>query len=328
MKKVIFAVIFTVIFQSEAVAKSWQTKIVDRVIDNEHLQLFDGKIIKILGIDAPLIADPKKFGHCTARATNRKLKKLLEKQEIKIRRDETEKWKNGILPRHVKLAEGELLAKFMLENGLAKFKKSKIDKKYEKKFQKAERRAILAKNGIWNDCGRQKSFAQIRKKASRRYRSWRKKYAQFLAPISVGKVARVRSGKQLELKNGLKIRLLGIETPLPDDPRRGFACFGKWSKLYLEFLVLEEKIFIKKDISDLNDRYELLRYIYLPPKNELNRDIPINRKMIADGFARSFWETKDSRMKKEFDALEKEVFSNPRGAWVECIREILAERKK
>ncbi len=85
-----------------------------------------------------------------------------------------------------------------------------------------------------------------------------------------------------------------------------------------------EKGILKRDNSDLDDNYFLQRYVYFPPETGgLQREVFINRKMVADGYARSFWASElDDEFKDEFEALQNEVYENPRGAWVTCFGEL------
>ncbi|MCK5460454.1 thermonuclease family protein [Candidatus Gracilibacteria bacterium] len=297
----------------------WREVKVDRIINNEYLLLFDGRKIKIWGIDAPDIFDNRKTDQCFSRPTFRLLKLLLENKNIKI-------WEKknlsfyGILPKHIKFENGQYLTEFMLKNGMGRFKNPKIEEKFVSKYKKAEIIAQKEKKGIWGFCGIQNS-----KKYSIS-RSFQKKYAPFLANISVGKVKKVFSGKSFQLENNLKVSLIGIDTPLPTDNRNGFACFGEASKNHLETLILKKKIHLIRDRSQLDENRKLLRYVFLSPKADTPKTF-INKEMIIQGFAKNSWSTKDNHYKKEFTALQKKVYKNPNGAWINCTKEILNQQR-
>ncbi|MDH3324562.1 MAG: thermonuclease family protein [Candidatus Peregrinibacteria bacterium] len=303
-------------------SSSWEEVKVDRVIDNKNILLIDGRVVKLLGVDVPDIFNPKKRDQCYARRTFRTLKHLLEKKDVKILADGQREGGKQPLPRHVKLADGVLLAEFMIQNGLARFE---AGSRYDKKYQVAEVMAISTKSGLWQSCGLEKSRMMIRKKSGRRYLAFKKKYGHFLAPISVGRVKRVVSGNELVLENGLKVRLLGVETPPLSDTRKGFGCFAEASRDYLESLVLGKKVFLKKDVSDLTDGFRLLRYVFLAPKKKFEKEVLINIKMITAGFGRSFWKTNDQKFQKEFEVAQKQTQQVPCGAWVSCLGAVFDE---
>ncbi len=306
-------------------AKKWTFVKIDRVIDNQHLLLFDGRIIQIIGLDPPDLFDPRKKDQCFSRNTFRLLKILLEKKTVKIAQDLTRKTRNGIFPRHIKLENGKLLAEFMLKNGMTRFKSSPPNIKYDSKFQKAEALAIEANVGIWAQCGIDKSRILRKKTAGRARQHFRRKFGQFLSKISVGRVEKVFSGTDLLLTNGLKIKMIGIETPDPDDVRTGFSCFGRASKTFLESLILNRKVHLIRDQSQFFGAQTLFRYVNLPPKNKNENEIFINKFMISEGYARSFWNTKDKYHYDDFETTQKELYANPKGAWIECIKEILVQ---
>jgi len=301
----------------------WEKVKVNKVIDNENLLLFDGRVVKIIGITSPSITNYEDSKHCFSRPIYRKLKLLLENKNIKIQQDETRKNKSGVLPRHIKI-DKQNLAEFMLSQGMAIFKSDNLNTKYDKKYLKVSKIAKDAQIGIYQECANNKNRTELKQYVHKR--NFKKKYGQFLAPISVGRVKEVLSGQSFRLDNGLKVKLLGIETPLPTDSRKGFGCFGKKSQEYLESLILGKRVFLTKDISQLSERRELVRNVYLPKNGK--KGIPevfINQKMIEDGFARSFWPTEDEKHKDNFENLQQEIYKNPQGAWNICLREILGK---
>jgi micrococcal nuclease len=303
--------------------KKWTLVKIERVIDNQNFLLFDGRVIQVIGVDPPDLFDPRKKDQCFSRNTFRLLKILLEKKDIKILEDQTQKTNNGIFPRHIKLEDGKLLAEFMLKNGMARFKSTPPDTKYNKVFRKAEAGAIEKNIGIWEQCGIQKSLILQKETAGRARQNFRKKFGQFLSKISVGRVEKVFSGTEFLLTNGLKVKMIGIQSPAPDDKRTGFSCFGKASKSFLESLILDRKVHLIRDISQFSGTQTLFRYVNLPPRNKNEAEIFVNKTMITEGYARSFWLNPDQYYKKDFEKKQKELYASPKGAWVKCIRKIL-----
>jgi len=87
-------------------------------------------------------------------------------------------------------------------------------------------------------------------------------------------VSKVTDGDTFVLSNGDKVRMIGINAPENKD------IYGKESKHYLEEIILNKSIILKKDeFGSDKDRYgRLLRYVF-------NVDIDINKKMIEEGYA-------------------------------------------
>ncbi len=304
------------LFPCVSKALDWEEGKVFRVIDNEHFVLFDGQVIEIIGLDAPQLFSPEEGDYCFARPVFRLLKFALEGKTVKLLTDEVKKTESGIHPRHVQI-DKKNLTEFLLEQGMAKLRNDDVNTKYNKKYESAAKKARAANLGLWQGC--QKENIRSRLKASGYFSpEFRKKYASFLAPISIGMVQKVFSGTVFQLTNGLKIKLLGLESPLPEDKRTGFTCFGTKTKNFLESQILGKTVFLKKDVSQFNQDRELLRYVFLAPEETF-----INHLMVEQGFARSFWSGPDQRFQKEFEVIQKQIYAAPRGAWRECVKEIL-----
>ncbi len=304
---------------SAALPKKWRQGYVQKVVDNNHLILFTGETIEISGIEVPDLLFPEKSEECFSRFIFRALKALAENKEIKWK--EVEHVGGEYFRAQVKVKNETGLTEFMLENGMGRVSEN-TDEKQKKKYEALAKTAKEGKSGIWGECSKDSARDSLR---SQGYfgGDFRKRYASFLAPISVGKVREVLSGDVFVLENDLRVRLLGMETPSPSDNRSGFQCFGKASRDHLSELILGKTVYIKKDFSQFNDDRELLRYVYLPLGGKRNPEIFINERMISDGFARSFWPRKDSYFKEKFEEIQKEVYSSSRGAWSLCINEIL-----
>lgn len=302
-------------------SNTWERVNIEKIIDNKNYKITDGRIIQPIDIDIPMFLEKRKNYQCMARKTKRILKTLLQKHEVKIKKDKNEKKEEKIQQRHIKI-DSIYLSEFLIERGLGSWKKSKTRTQFENRFKKAEEKARKEEIGIWSECN-----TKNKKNPYQLYNWWgnnfRKKYSQYLAPISVGIVQKVISGNSIKLSNGLKIKLLGINVPSPNEEEKGLKCFGTYSKKYLEHLILYKQIFLEKDISDLNKQKELQRYVYLPHYNKAQTQTFINQKMIEEGFAKSNWPNRDEKFKKQFEKIQKEVYKNPKGAWVYCLSEIL-----
>ncbi len=300
----------------------WEEGTVKEVTKNNFIRLYDENLFRLMGIDLPQgIFDERQNYKCIARKTHRLLRLLLEHKNIKIKKHSLDLPEYGVFPQQVKIESSLDLAEFLLEEGYGSFVPEVENKTLFRRYEMAEKIARDEQLGIWSHCGKNQD-------KSINLRNWwgdqfRKKYGQFLAPVSVGRVKEVFSGQSLVLDNGLKVRLLGIEVPSPQDQRPAFACFGKYSKAYLESLVLDKQIFLERDVSEFDEQRHLWRYITIPSSRN-QKEIFVNQKMIEDGFARNFWlSEKDVEFRKDFEQIQEQVWQDPKGAWLYCLDEIL-----
>ena len=314
-------------FSSHALALDWQIVHVARVIDTEHLLLRDERVVKIIGFDGPDINFPTLQERSSARKTFQLMKLLLNGKQANVLKDKTE-CEHGKCKFHIKMMDGDYLVENLLKQGLGKFKSDGINTRFDKKYQDADSYARKQGFGQWGDTAWQKSSRRIRKIAGVATLSWRKKFGHYLAPISIGRVMVIENGNTFYLENGLCVKLLGVESPTPEDSRRGHSCFGKKSKKYLASLIMGKKVELRRDISQLDSRKCLLRHVWLQGGfGKLNADIHVNEKIISSGYGKENIPKIDKKYHKEFFARQLEVYENPRGAWLECAREIIAEDK-
>jgi micrococcal nuclease len=91
-------------------------------------------------------------------------------------------------------------------------------------------------------------------------------------------VVTVFDGDTIELDDGRKVRLIGVDAPEVESPYRKRESFGDESKAYLSALILKKKISLV--VGDpQKDRYgRTLAYVYIG-------DILVNGRIIRDGWA-------------------------------------------
>lgn len=315
MKRYFLVLLFFPLVWSEVYAIRWEKNVLKKVLNTEEYFLADREKVRLAGIDIPDISIPRGKDECYSRSVFRYLQ-TLEGQEIKVLR-ETE---DPSLV-HIKLKDEENLTTILLEHGMAKLENEKFAVRYVKAYKEAENIARSQDRGQWDACGINK-YIRLRERMGTAWRDFRHQFVQFLAPISVGRVRSVLSGNRFQLENGLVVRLLGVEVPDPLDSRNGFACFGSRSKAYLESLILGERVFLRRDMNEIDEDRELPRYVYLP-KSRRAPKVFVNKKMIQDGYGKSYWGEEDVYFQKVFDEEQKQLFSDPRGAWVDCIEQMV-----
>ncbi|MCA9331878.1 thermonuclease family protein [Candidatus Saccharibacteria bacterium] len=110
-----------------------------------------------------------------------------------------------------------------------------------------------------------------------------------------------------------RIRMIGVDTPETQDPRKPVQCFGKAASQFTRSLIGSQNVRLEADeLSDNRDRYNrLLRYVYLPDSRLVQAEI------IKQGYGfayTSFPFTKSA----EFKTYEQHARENNQGLWNAC----------
>jgi len=128
---------------------------------------------------------------------------------------------------------------------------------------------------------------------------------------STEKVSRIIDGDTLEIEGGVKVRLIGIDTPEMKNKNKTIDCFAAEAKKKAEGLLMNKDVVLEKDVSE-TDRYgRLLRYVYLDGEM-------INDKLVKEGYAKMATFPPDVKNAKVFLASEKFARENQSGLWQAC----------
>jgi len=115
-------------------------------------------------------------------------------------------------------------------------------------------------------------------------------------------VRRVIDGDTVELSDGRRVRLIGIDTPESNQP------YFWEAKNRLKELVEGKEVYLEKDISETDRFGRLLRYLWLD--QEL-----INLKMVKEGYAHSYTYPPDIKYQTQILAAEREARAKRLGLW-------------
>ena len=117
-------------------------------------------------------------------------------------------------------------------------------------------------------------------------------------------VARVVDGDTLELNDGSKVRLLGINTP---ETTRN-ECYSAQAKDFLKTLVEGKTVTLESDVEDKDVYGRLLRYVSVD-------GVFVNLELVKAGFAVSEPFQPNTARRSEFDAAEKKARASHVGMW-------------
>ena len=123
-------------------------------------------------------------------------------------------------------------------------------------------------------------------------------------------VSKVIDGDTIDLKNNMRLRLIGINTPEKD------MYFFEEAKAFMEIMVLGKQVKLEKDVTDKDMYGRYLRYVYLP-------DIFVNLEMIKSGFANAYTYPPDVKYTDKFIEAERNARLNEAGLWQKSPSEIL-----
>lgn len=134
------------------------------------------------------------------------------------------------------------------------------------------------------------------------------------------RVLEVIDGDTLKIKNNVRVRLLGI-----DSPEKGECYYGE-ARTALRDLVLNKVVRLDKDITD-KDKYErLLRYVILEKDGEDN--LLVNDYLVRNGFAFDVRYAPDNRYRDLLSSAEEIAKKERRGLWGVCDYEEVASLRE
>ena len=116
------------------------------------------------------------------------------------------------------------------------------------------------------------------------------------------KAVRIIDGDTVELENGERLRLIGI-----DAPESGQRYFSEARGRLAEF-VLNKEVALEKDVSDKDEYGRLLRHVWFG-------DTFVNLEMVRLGYARALTIPPDLKYKDLFLDAERQARQNQLGQW-------------
>ncbi len=127
---------------------------------------------------------------------------------------------------------------------------------------------------------------------------------------------RVVDGDTIELADGRKVRLIGVNTP---ESTTKTEPYGKEASNYTKSMLSGKTVYLEKDVSD-KDRYgRLLRIVWLEQPHDGSdseiRQKMFNAKLVLDGYAEPYTFPPDVKYSNNFKTYAKEAREKKVGLW-------------
>jgi micrococcal nuclease len=125
---------------------------VKRVIDGDTIELADGDVVRLLGIDAP------EKGECFYKESTKALIDLVEGKKVELIKDVTGMDDFGRLLRYVFLPDNGSLEdkifvdEYMIREGYAKLNSNPRDRLYYNLLLEHKEQAMMDDRGLWGEC--------------------------------------------------------------------------------------------------------------------------------------------------------------------------------
>jgi micrococcal nuclease len=131
-------------------------------------------------------------------------------------------------------------------------------------------------------------------------------------PPAAGEVFRVRravDGDTLLLENGVRVRLLGVDTPETKHPDRPPEPWGEEASDYTHRLVDGRNVTLEYDRERVDDYGRTLAYVFIDGRM-------LNELLIAEGYSRAMTRHPyRTDRKKLFEAAEEKARNARKGIW-------------
>ena len=142
--------------QESAKSENGEFFAVARVIDGDTFEVNAGSAIdtvRVIGVDTPEIADPRKSAECFGAEASSKAKEILSGKNVRLESDpaQGERDKYGRLLRHVFLEDGTNFGLLMIGQGYAHEYGYPVSGKYRAEYKEAQNYARENSLGLWGD---------------------------------------------------------------------------------------------------------------------------------------------------------------------------------
>lgn len=131
------------------------------------------------------------------------------------------------------------------------------------------------------------------------------------------------------------LRFIGVDTPETKHPSKPVEFMGKEASDFTTNELNGKKIWLEKDVSELDKYNRLLRYVWLVDPSDITnptyedvRDKTINGILVREGYAKAVTYPPDVKYQEYFNKIQQEAERNKKGLWQDKTENIEEETKK
>mgnify|MGYP001954994702 CR=1 FL=1 len=126
-------------------------------------------------------------------------------------------------------------------------------------------------------------------------------------PYEIETVSRVVDGDTFETASGLKVRLIGVNTP---EVYGGAEHYGREASAFSKEQLQNKTVYLFQDVSE-TDRYgRLLRYVFIE-----DQSVMFNEYLLIEGYANTMTVPPDVMFADKFADLERQSRESGKGLW-------------
>lgn len=141
----------------------------------------------------------------------------------------------------------------------------------------------------------------------------------FLLGQELFRVTRVIDGDTIQLENGERVRLIGVDTPETVHPSKPIEYFGKEASNFTKTLLEGKRVRVDYDVQKRDKYNRLLGYLYLEDGTFVNGEL------VKQGYARISTYPPNVKYVDLFKELQKEARENNRGLWAEQQKSVVKQ---
>ena len=139
-------------------------------------------------------------------------------------------------------------------------------------------------------------------------------------------VVQVIDGDTVRVDTGEKIRFLGIDTPELHSQDKTERCLAWWAKQKTAELIGGRRVYVYKDVKDIDKYGRLLRFIFLRKTDTNDLKKSVNYRLVRDGYARVLTIPPDVRHASLFLEAQVKARQEKLGLW--SMQECQVDRMK
>jgi len=125
-------------------------------------------------------------------------------------------------------------------------------------------------------------------------------------------VTRVIDGDTIVVDERTEVRLIGVDAPESGE------CFYQEAKEALVELIEGKEVYLKKDVSGIDDFGRLLRYVFVPSESSFQDDIFVNDYLLEKGYADILPLSQDRLYRRILTSSRNEAITAHKGMWSAC----------